>query len=52
MEILGLKNPVTEIRSSIGGFTARLVTVQEGIRKLKERSIEIPRMKEREFKEQ
>lgn len=45
MEILGLKDAVTEIRSSIDGFTARMVTVEERIRKLKERSIETPRMK-------
>ena len=45
MEILGVKDAVTEIRSSIDGFTAMMVAVQERIRKLKERSIKTPRMK-------
>lgn len=51
MEILGLKDAMTRIASLKDGFTARLVTVLEKIRKLKERSIEISGMKYIGFKE-
>lgn len=47
MKILELKNTITEIRSSMDGFNTRLVTVEEKIRKLKDRPIEISRILKR-----
>lgn len=40
MEILGLKNIITDIKNSVGGFNSRLDTTEKKISQLKDRSIE------------